>query len=542
MKNLRKNSSKDLGKNPNKNFNKNPNKNLRKHPKKGKKRINSDIKKIIRLTKKLTKEFKKHSGVIFKGVKRFVITFLKDKSYRHNKVKSVRIGVRNFFRFIRLEAIIILRKKHDEEALNISSKPIIIGVWSTFFLFGTFFLWSIVAKIDSTAIAQGKVVLSSSKKIIQHLEGGIIDQIFVKDGEFVKIGQKLISLSETSSKANQDLLKKQLSTFRASKIRLETERDGKAILDLSSLENEIKGGEFTKILNSERGLFATRKKSLAERISILKQKINQLNEEIMALKSQKKAVDERLNIAKSEFESLSKLYKDRIISRSNYLNIKKEVAELKGSKGEYIANISKVKQAISETELEITNIKTKNLNEVIEELQLVQSKIGDLEERVIASSDILERTIIHAPYSGIVNASKFHSKGGVIAPGSEIMEIIPQDDELIIEAKVNLQDIDVVHIGLKAKVRLSAYKAKAVPSLRGEVVNISGDSVLDKVTGVTYFEAKIKINQKDLKKLKNVRLYPGMPAESYIITGSRTFISYLFDPITISMGRAFREE
>ena len=511
--------------------------------KKRKKHTPSDLKKIVRLTKKLGKELKKQTVSFYQKIKKFLKSFLKNKKYRQTTIKTLRVKIRNFFRFIRLEAIIILRKKNDEESLNISSKPIIIGVWSTFFLFGTFFLWSIIAKIDSTAIAESRVVLSSNKKTIQHLEGGIIDEIFVKDGDLVITGQELIRLSETSSKANQDLLNKQLASLKATKIRLEAERDEKNMPDFSVIKQKFKGGnEFDKIIRGERELFATRKKSIIERVGILNQKINQLNEEIAALKAQQEAVSERFDLTKSEFGSLSKLYQEGIISRTDFINLKKEMAELEGSKGEYVANISKVQQAISEAELEITNIKTERLNEVIKELQEVQSKVGDLEERIIASSDVLERTIIRSPYSGIVNASKFHSHGGVIAPGTEIMEIIPQDDELIIEARVSPQDIDVVHVGLKAKVRLSAYKAKAVPPLRGEVINVSGDSVLDQVSGVTYFAAKIKINPKDLKNLKDVRLYPGMPAESYIITGSRTFLAYLFDPITVSMRRAFREE
>ena len=173
----------------------------------------------------------------------------------------------------------------------------------------------------------------------------------------------------------------------------------------------------------------------------------------------------------------------------------------------------------------------------------MQTKIADLEERSSASSDVLTRTLITAPVSGIINNLRYHTKGGVISPGAEILEIIPQDDKLIVEVRVNPQDIDVVTIGLDSKVRLSAYKSKAVPLLKGVVINVSADSFDDEQSGLSFFVARIKIDEDELGKLqKNVRLYPGMPVESYIVTGSRTFLQYLFDPITISMRRAFRED
>lgn len=449
----------------------------------------------------------------------------------------------NLYRKIRVKSKKNLKKKSEDESLNIARKPIIIGLWASLFLFGSFLLWSFTASISSTAIAPSKVVLDSDKKKIQHFEGGIIEKIFVKDGQKVKKGEALIKLSETSAKSNQELVKKQLFALKVTKIRLESERDEKVIPDFSSVQSEYQSDlEFVKIIDGERELFLSRKKSVDERVGILWQKVKQLNNEIRALRSQERSIKERIVFAKEESKSFEELYKDGIISRSRHLELKKRMSELRGSKGEYKANVSKVRQVISETKLEIANIKTEKMNEVIRELQEVKTKIADLEERAFASNDILERTVIRAPQDGVVNNLQFHTNGGVIAPGGEIMEIIPQDDELIIEARVNPQDIDVVHIGLLAKVRLSAYKAKAVPTLKGQVYAVSADSFQDPASGAFYFTARIKINKKEIAALKDVHLYPGMPAESYIITGSRTFMRYLFDPILVGMNRTFREE
>ena len=486
--------------------------------------IKSDLKKSKRLTKKLY-------SALFLSWANFAKNILK-KDFRKNLRQK-----------IYAQAQVILEKQHEEESRNIGRKPIILGAWASFGLLGLFLLWSITARIDSSAIAIGKVVLDSNKKTIQHFEGGIIEVIFVEDGQRVKANQPLIKLSETAAKANQELVKKQLFALKVTKIRLESERDNKGLPDFSTMDFQYKDDvDFVKIITGERELFLTRKRAIDEKVGILSQKIKQLNEEISALESQKKSVSNRLAFVREELNSFDELYEQGIISKSSYFTLKKQMVELVGNKGEYVANIAKVRQAINESELEIANIKTESSNETIKELQEVQTKIADLEERVFASSDILQRTIIRAPQDGIINGLKFHTKGGVIAPGGEVMEIIPQDDELIVEVKINPQDIDVVRTGLKAKVRLSAYKNKSVPLLNGEVVNVSADSFLYQATNTSYFLAKIKISQKEMSHLKDVKLYPGMPVESHIITGSRTFMGYLFDPISIGTNNAFREE
>lgn len=510
-----------------------------------------ESKKAKRLTKRLLKHLKgriadlaSFLGKKLNDFRSYSKNLKNNKDFRKDEINKKKHKFKKIKQKVKVEAKLILNKKFEEESLNIARKPIIIGMWATLLLFGSFIIWGSTAKIYSTAIANGKIVVDSNKKIIQHLEGGIIEEIYIKGGDKVNAGDKLIRLSETSAKANQELLNKQLFALKATKIRLMSERDSKTDVNFSNLPKEYQDDqEFIKILGGELELFNIRKKSLNERIDILTQKKEQLKNEINGLKSQENAVDQRISMLSEESESLDQLYKDRIISKNRYLELKKQTAELEGNKGQYTANIAKVSQAISETELEITNIKTEKLNEILKELQEVQTKIADLEERTSASSDILTRTLITAPVSGIINNLKYHTKGGVISPGAEILEIIPQDEELIVEVRVNPQDIDVVTVGLNSKVRLSAYKSKAVPMLAGQVINVSADSFEDQQSGLSFFVARIKINDEEISKLTgDVRLYPGMPVESYIVTGSRTFLQYLFDPITISMRRAFREE
>ena len=514
-------------------------------------KFTNEKKKALRLIRKLFKYLKKKSKKFvlslidkIKEVVGYFKSLYQDKDFRKEQINQKKRKIKNIRKKIKVEAGLILNKKFEEESLNIARKPIIVGIWATMLLFGSFMIWSTTAHINSTAIAAGKIVVDSNKKIIQHLEGGIIEEIFVRNGDQVVQGQKLLALSQTSAKANQELLNKQLFSLKAAKIRLITQRDDKETPDFGSLQYEYQNNlQLIKILEGEKELFAINGKSLKEKIDILIQKKEQLKNEIKGLESQKIATSHRLKMITEETHSLDKLYQDGIISRTRYLELKKQRAELQGNKGRYEAEISKAEQAISEADLEIANIKTEKLNETLKELQEIQTKINDLEERIFASSDVLSRTIITAPVSGIINNLKYHTRGGVISPGAEILEIIPDDDQLIVEVIINPQDIDVVTIGLDSKVRLSAYKNKAVPLLKGQVINVSADSFEDKQSQTSFFIARIRIDDKQLSKLKsNIRLYPGMPVESYIVTGSRTFLQYLFDPITISMRRAFREE
>lgn len=570
----------------------------------------------------------------------------------------------------------------------LASEPIKKGLWVIGILVTVFIIWGCVMKIDSAAIATGTIVVDTNKKTIQHLEGGIIEEILVADGQSVKAGQSLIRLDTTSAKANVDILMKQMFTLQTTKQRLEFERDmdinnskneklekkiikivnktetspktkikqntkpkpiqykitkqkkyinitaqkgntiyrfarrykvrpsqiikennlqkpylleigqklkipqiieikepikiktegsikiedvnkieadkkldsdTKITIESNKLDNEsnisvkifsfdkekfnTKGDlELKKILDGEIKLFNTRKKSIKGQINLLSQKKGQFRKQIEGLKAQEKATNERIAYIKDELKSTEILYKKGIVSKIRYLDLKKQLSELKGDKGEYISSIAQAKQSIGETDMEIINTKTQWLNEIIKELQQVQSEIVNLQERIVAADDILRRTIITAPQDGIITDLKFHTKGGVIAPNVPIMDIVPQNDELVVEARVNPQDIDVVHPGLKSKVMLSAYKQKKVPLLHGELIYVSADSFLDQMTGMSYYKARVRIDIKELKALENVKLYPGMPAETYIVTGSRTFFQYLISPVTDSMRRAFRED
>lgn len=421
---------------------------------------------------------------------------------------------------------------------------ILFGVASIAVIFGIFVFWSAVAPLNSAAVTQGSVVLDSNKKTIQHLEGGIVDKIYVREGQYVEKGQPLIRLDETAAKARYELLKSQFIAYKAAESRLLAERDesteitfNKEFLALEKTNEVVRDN-----LDSQRRLFESRRLNVQGKISVLHQKAEQSKREIEGLQAQQAAADEQIRLLGDELNGVRKLYADNNISKQRLRALEREEANITGQRGEYVAMISRAEQAIAQAEIEILNLKNEVQKEVVDNLRETQAQLADIEERIRASADTFQRILITAPLAGTITDLKVHTVGGVISPGSKIADIIPQDDKLIIEAKVQPQDIDVVRAGLTARVRLSAYKTRKVPPVDGIVRQVSADRFTDERTGQTYYLARIEVNEDQLRHLQGVALYPGMMADVLIVTGERTLLSYLFSPITDSFNNAFREE
>ncbi|MDB2414935.1 HlyD family type I secretion periplasmic adaptor subunit [Rickettsiales bacterium] len=421
---------------------------------------------------------------------------------------------------------------------------VIWGIIITIIVTIFFGIWAGFAQLDSAAIASGSVVLSSNRKTVQHLEGGIIEDIMVKDGDEVIIGQPLIYLNSTSANAQQKLLLGQLRSTKATESRLLAERDGgkKVIFSHPLLQNHS-DPVVKEIIQSQTKLFETKQASLVSQIDILQERIMQYNEQIKGLKAQGVQVSKQIELIKEEIGTVSILLKKGFEQKPRLLALQRKEAELKSEAAKYYSEIATIKGSISETQMQIVSVQVEYLKETMLELKEVQQQISDLQEKLQASGDILERTVITAQQSGKITGLKFHTRGGVITPGTPILDIVPQDDRLIIEAQVKPQDIDVVHEGLPAKVMLSAYKSRFVPRLAGKVTQVSADRFNNENTGEAFYLARIEINDGEIEKLStNVELYPGMPAEIFITTGEGTFLQYLASPIIDSFRRAFKEE
>ena len=421
---------------------------------------------------------------------------------------------------------------------------ILVGLGIMFMLFVFVGSWMAFWPLATGAISPGKIVSDSSRKEIQHLEGGIVKEVLVREGDLVKADQVLVRLDNTTAQARSDLLRGQYITELANEARLTAERDG---ADAPAFPEELLSQEAndTKVretLDTQRRLFATRREAVEGEVNVLNQKIAQSDEEINGLKEQISSANRQISLLDEEIKTVSGLLSAGNATKPRLLALKRAQAELVGTRGQSQAMIARAEQTINEAKIGILNRRTDFLNKVVAELKETQVRLSDLSEQMRASSDVVRRIEIKAPIAGSVTGLKVHTVGGVVRPGDTIMTLVPKDDKLIVESRVAPIDIDWVHEGLDARVRLTAFKQRNTPPVMGKVVTISADRFDDPRTGEGYFIARIEIPPSELKKLGKLEISAGMPAEALIITGRRTMLSYLVSPIRDSFSRAFREQ
>ena len=407
-----------------------------------------------------------------------------------------------------------IESKIAENAINYGVKTLII--------FAVLFLgWASLLPIKSASIADGVVVLDLNRKTIQHLEGGIIDQILVKEGQIVNQDDILLYLHDIKAKTEQQILKERLWTTQLQKERLKAQKENKESLNLINFFSEI--GELSPQDDEKLQEIAT------NQLQLFNSKKDKKLGELKVLQKKLQSAEIKLKIFKKELGLIKPLVDEDNLPILRELDLQKSIAETDEQ-----AEIAR---------LQIANYKNDDLFENLKEIKESDMEIVALYNQLSASKDILKRSAITSPVSGKIMNIKYHTIGAVVPPGGEIMNIVPQDEEMIIEAKIKPQDIDNVAIGMKSKIQLTAYKGKKVPKINGKVINVSADIVTNEQTRESYFLARINISKKDLDKLKEkIELYPGMPAQVFIITGSRSLISYMFTPISDSTYKAFREE
>lgn len=418
-----------------------------------------------------------------------------------------------------------------------------IGIVIILLTFGGAALWSGLAPLSSAVIAQGVVKVDTSRKKIQHLEGGVILEIRVRDGVKVKAGDVLIRLDPTRADASHGVLRAGLDAALAQQSRLIAERDGHAQVtypaDLLRRRGESKVAELIKSQNS---LFEARKASLAGQMGILDKQVVALGKKIEGLTGQQLAKEDQLRSLRLDVEGFAGLAAQGMLEKTRVRNTERDIARVEGERAEHVADISQAKTAISEKELEKFQIQKKFREEVIEDLRKVQNEMNDYLERIGAARHVLEQTEIRAPVEGTVVETRIHTTGGVIGPGEVLMEIVPTHDRLIVEAKARPQDIDRLRVGLPAGVKLSAFEQRTTPELNGQVSYVSADVIEDAKTNIAYFLIKVEVPETELRRLKNQSIQPGMLADVFVRTGERTFLGYLMDPLVDSFNKAWREK
>lgn len=439
------------------------------------------------------------------------------------------------------------------EVIQETRSPSVFGIWVMIYTFGFFMMWAFLAPLDSASHAIGKIVLESKKRIIQHPEGGVIKEILVKDGDFVTKGQTLILLDDTQLRAQKNQYHYKYITSLAEVSRLIAERDDyPEIIFPDELTQHADDPEVIKAIDNQKKVFEARIDNFESRLELADKQKSQFVERKNSILPQIVATDKLIEITADQVDRYQKLFAKGNIHKSDLQNAEAHLAEYQSRKGELQARLAETEQQILQGEIGIQNEEDKYFEQVVSELKNAQADLSRETEALKDINERLNRTVITAPEDGNVsNLSDKLTPRGVLPQQYPLMEIIPQDDKLVIEAKIRADDISVVRVGQVSRVRLTAYRARVVPVLEGKVVSLSSDAILadglELQTGTPplYYKARIEIDKENLKELsdyKGVVLYPGMGVDVMIVVGTRTMMRYLLDPIIISLDHSFREK
>jgi HlyD family secretion protein len=428
--------------------------------------------------------------------------------------------------------------------LRAALRPVALASVAVAALFvGGFSAWGFYAPLASAAIAPGVVSPDSSLNTIQHLEGGIVQEILVTDGDRVERGDLLMRLSPVQAEANFSARERQWRRFEAERLRLQAlEIDAETFAfppELTSLNDP----DFQAFLANQQAQFDVQRQGLSERQAILGRRIGQLDQEVAAIERENEGLREQLDIVSEEMADKTTLLEQNLIRKPELLALRRLASQLKSQIASNEATIARAAQKAEEIELQILSLKTEFQDELATDLVRVNSELAQLEESMTSSRDIFRRTEIFAPVSGRVHNLRSETIGGIVRPGEKILDIVPAEDALVIEARLSPNDIDVVAVGQIARVHLTPYSARTMAPLEGELVRISPDAKVDEATRETYYEVRIEVDPEMLERMAtNVEMTPGMPAEVFILTGEQSLFSYMASPVTSSFRRAFRED
>lgn len=405
-----------------------------------------------------------------------------------------------------------------------------------------FAAWVALAPLSGAIIAPGFVKVDLNRKVVQHLEGGIVREIRVRDGEQVRQGQALIVIEDVRVDATMDQLSTQLIAERAKAARLAAEAAyaPKPVFpaDVLRRENELKIAE---TLERERAMFQARRAAVESQIALLRRQVRESGDEASALNDQIAAESRAIELQREELKANEDLLKQNYVQKTRVLTLQRAVAEYEAKHGEHRAELAKARQRSSELDLRILSAQNAYRQTAIDELKDATARIFDVEERLRPSQDAAQRQQVMAPIAGEVVGLRVFTAGAAVGPRDVLMEIVPTDKTLIIEARIRPEDINHVHAGSEADIRLTAYKQRTTPLVQGTVSYVSGDRLVDTQTGAPYYVVHIGVPPGALAEAGNLRLQAGMPAEIFIRTDQRTAFDYLLAPVTSYLRRGMRE-
>lgn len=417
------------------------------------------------------------------------------------------------------------------------------GYLSVFAMIGVLGYWSWSAQLNSAVIAPATIVVESYSKRVQHQQGGIVSKILVKDGDRVETGQDLIILDTTDTRAELAILEGLLDELLIKRARLETQRDGKADIALPA---QIKAraatdAKLASIISGQQKLLTSSTESARGKVDQLNQQVDQMQEQIKGIVAQIASQSQQSKLIAEELASLKNLQQKGLVPNSRVLSVEREAARLEGVEAELVSNKAATEARIGEVKLRIIQIEEDRRTEALTDLRDTEARIAELDEKRIAASSRLSRTSIKSPITGSIYQLAVHTEGGVVGPGETLMLIVPEGDDLVLQAQVKPNDIDQVIAGQSAQVRFPGFNARVTPEVFAQVTQVAGDVSRIDAASPPFYAVRLTIPAKELQRLGDHKLKPGMMAEAFIQTEARSPLSYLVKPLLDQISHAMRE-
>lgn len=429
------------------------------------------------------------------------------------------------------------------EQMSDPTRPIRIGGVIILVTFGVVGLWASIGQIDSAALAPGVVTVESNRRAIQHLEGGIVRDILVEDGQSVKAGDVLVRLEDTRARAQLNIFQSDLDSDLAIEARLAAERDNlKQPTYPKELLDRLAGNNNDQIIAGQNNLFQARMASINGQKQILGQRVEEYKEQIVGLKALQQSKEVQLNTIQDELHDISGLLEMGYVTKSRVMALQREQARLQGEIGDHIAAIARAEQGAGEAKLQAFQLDKQHQEEVAKELRDVQSRIVEARQKVVAADDVIRRIDLTAPVDGTVLNLAVHTKGGVVGPGATIMEIVPNNDQLVLDVQVSPLDIDSIHVGDKVGIHINAADSRLTPVIYGTLDTLSADRITDQRSGSSFYKGRVVIPQEQLDRLGDHKLHSGMVVEAMVQRGEQSVMHYLMKPLIDSLTRSFKEK
>ncbi|MEO5367389.1 MAG: HlyD family type I secretion periplasmic adaptor subunit [Magnetococcus sp. WYHC-3] len=403
--------------------------------------------------------------------------------------------------------------------------------------------WTSQALLSSGVVSSGRIIVETRRKTVQHLEGGIVASILVQESQRVAAGEVLITLEDTQAITTLTLLQTKYAESLAMEARLLAERMSRSALEFPARLQEVApAGSLETIVEGQRALFRTRRQGLQEKRDILRQKIVQLEKQIHGYQAVRVAKRSKIGLLQKEIAGLDELFSKGYASHTRLLELQREEKDLEGELGQLDGEIARTEVAIGETRIQISQLDSEFLNEVESQLRDTRSELMDLVERLKVAEDVARRTHIRAPQAGRIVGLTVFTPGGAIAPRQPLMDIVPEDDRLVVSARIEPKDIDAIHVGLPVEIQLNSLPRARRPELQGRIARISSDSLESTTDGSSYFEALVEVDGADLARAPAGLLQPGLPADVLIKTGERTALELLLQPLLDNWHRAVTQK